>query len=1618
MLASSLEIDSAIAHLKAPYVGLRPFERTEKAIFFGRELDANYLKDKIFSARLTLLYAPSGVGKSSILRTLVTPALEEQHAWVRYFDNWTGDDPCSAMKARLVKFASELGLPDAGMNTAKGPPTLTDIISRIATADDRTAILILDQFEEFLVAHGKQLDPLKKELAALVRASGLDVRIVFSLRQEFLAALEPFRNEILNLFQSTYLLDSLDDQGLREAIEKPVEFFGGEYEPELTRQLMDDLRASEDREALASSKAPVDLPMMQIVCERLWEETLNRNQKTLTLALYKKELGGSDKILETYVRSVMPKRWSDKLLTARLMRFLAPASGLKRPYTAEELAENEGLNQTRVAKELDRLTDRRILRVREYHGQKLYELQHDAFVRFISPWRDDILQLYKVRRRLRRVAIGACVLLAFVGYNVYSGLWHDRNLITHLRDESPEERSQNAEMNLDSATTDLLFRWKSFTLIHRLLHKYEDTIPDGYGLANAPPPRDLTPQDSSAAAPAPPCNFLCVHYAPDPHADVEGYINAEWRYLATTYFAARGIPVPTKLQFKPEPGYASTHFTVTTGDKKLLDTRNFPLIDNSVFLSRQNLKGPAKDFFDQYSQEWKQVPDEDIAPFSASSSYTIMPGWLRPVWKVSGSPATDIHGLPAVYLASALLKNPEPLFGDQAMEILLSNTEKSFPKTVSEAVAARGYDNLRRDLAQLVSLKYQESLTDLPTILDALAAYPASNPANTPESVAEKVHSDLHKTEAKIPNRLTGPWNVSGSELAKLPPSVASQVSTDLNTPLPKVGPRTAPPPTPGNAPGPDYSEIVSYLPGLELPVKVYMGKTLQDVWFSDKTPVLNPRFYDLRDQLLARYGVELRTPLVYNPDVDDPMPSTGYRIRSIASRAPQCAVSPVSVPAAKDADVDRFMETVERCYVAARIYWVFAEDTYSQRQRAYPATAAWIEARYSLSDQKYLMRAVLAGAGNIAGNQSTPDPAGVPPEDSVRHPGWLFRSLVFWTHADNPNDTMQLAASLRETQKARLTRFSAGSNHAAADHAASNQTSSNPVIARLIADGVRSLQSDQAKAAEGAFSKAVAMDRTAAVHEFLVQYPDALEVAKLREAAEFCDASSPPYVNTRAQNPLLRRIDLTETLARWKNEMMPEQARRYGLCLLSAYYGPHPERVAMATSIVKQHRSPAEWTPEEARWLGEKILIEYDPYTDSDAFRDAGSALLKSAVVRLPEQDSREIFDFVLGTSEGSALPKWEWPGPKIWRLNLLRELTNARPEPANLFDLAGQLYQIDHVDAQNEVLALMDRARQTVQNEPEEQRERESPAIYFYRASTMERLSNLGVVDPGLHLPDRRAAVDQNLENLKRIKNWEEYAIMTEAEFALERGNYAKALQLSRQAESLYPKEAKNDSNWYEVTLDAQLLTNDLKGAAETANLAKQHADELKTANDERTQDQQASLMFTAALGQLVTGSDTMEETGRDFLSKDHPYVPYIAMMLYARIASAETQEEARGLLNERWEKADRPHWKQRLQGGDETAWREMLIGLYLNQLQPHEIFDPLKDEQSFAQSDLHFLPDSRQDLLCEAYFYSALLAESKKDMRSRDADLRKVLDTKVVYFTEYTLAKYMLSQKKSGS
>jgi hypothetical protein len=63
------------ADTRSPYKGLAPYTETDWEWFFGRESQARIVATNLMSARITVLYAGSGVGKTSILRAGVVPFL-------------------------------------------------------------------------------------------------------------------------------------------------------------------------------------------------------------------------------------------------------------------------------------------------------------------------------------------------------------------------------------------------------------------------------------------------------------------------------------------------------------------------------------------------------------------------------------------------------------------------------------------------------------------------------------------------------------------------------------------------------------------------------------------------------------------------------------------------------------------------------------------------------------------------------------------------------------------------------------------------------------------------------------------------------------------------------------------------------------------------------------------------------------------------------------------------------------------------------------------------------------------------------------------------------------------------------------------------------------------------------------------------------------------------------------------------------------------------------------------------------------------------------------------------------------------------------------------------------
>src|SRR5262249_29594852 len=192
----------------SPYVGLVPFGEEDAAFFFGRTHEAAIVAANLRSSRLTVLYGPSGVGKSSLLMAGVVHTLRAQ-ARAHSAENAVAvcvvrawhDDPL-----RAVREAAREALQEVGGDTALEPdqPTLARSL-RAWPAHAVTLLLVLDQFDEYLQYHadeqkGDRLTGFAAELAEIVHDPNLAVNVLISIREDAWARLDRFEGHIPLLF--------------------------------------------------------------------------------------------------------------------------------------------------------------------------------------------------------------------------------------------------------------------------------------------------------------------------------------------------------------------------------------------------------------------------------------------------------------------------------------------------------------------------------------------------------------------------------------------------------------------------------------------------------------------------------------------------------------------------------------------------------------------------------------------------------------------------------------------------------------------------------------------------------------------------------------------------------------------------------------------------------------------------------------------------------------------------------------------------------------------------------------------------------------------------------------------------------------------------------------------------------------------------------------------------------------------------------------------------------------------------------------------------------------------------------------------------------------------------
>ncbi len=400
---------------ESPYKGLASFEDSEldALLFFGREREVAAVAANVLANRLTVLYGPSGVGKSSLLGAGVARRLRElSGAPVVVHDAWA-EDPAGRLIASVHAECGELGA-TAG---------LVDTVAAAAQQSGELHLL-LDNFEEYVLYHGLE-GPLSTALPELLRRPGLRVNVLLALRDDALAELDEFAGRIPELFSNLLRLDRLDREAGRAAILGPLarysELAGEPFTAEdaLVEAVLDE----------ASTDTGVEAPYLQLVLERLWEREREEGSRELRLSTLR-AIGGARAVVREHVRRALDALpVAEQEAAARVVRQLVTPSGRKVSHEPSDLAEYAEVDDAELRPLLERLGRERIVRgVNGMQGAPTrYEIFHDVLGPPILAWqaeqqlRRERIRARRQHRRLLAIIGASLVALAIVaGVAVYA----------------------------------------------------------------------------------------------------------------------------------------------------------------------------------------------------------------------------------------------------------------------------------------------------------------------------------------------------------------------------------------------------------------------------------------------------------------------------------------------------------------------------------------------------------------------------------------------------------------------------------------------------------------------------------------------------------------------------------------------------------------------------------------------------------------------------------------------------------------------------------------------------------------------------------------------------------------------------------------------------------------------------------------------------------------------------------------------------------------------------------------------------------------------------------------------------------------------------------------------
>lgn len=405
-----------------PYVGPRPFERSDKQLFFGRDAESQELLSLVIAERVVLLYAASGAGKSSLLQAGLIPLLADDgfelfpvariHAAVA--------EETLAKAQDVYVLAALSSWEGASADADLTHVTLAQYLARRPHPRDRSGFeaprtLVFDQFEELFTQFPTYWHQRQDFFEQLARALAEDplLRVVLAIREDYLAQLDPYADLLPGGLRTRLRIERLGSEQALTAVASPLRNTRRSFAPGVAEKLVADLlrfRVDTGRGTTTEVEGEFVEPVqLQVACQSLWAE-LPADVDVITED-HLRTFGDVDEVLRRFYDDAVGAAAVSGGVRERHLRDWVEMSFITSVGTRSTVYRSAESTGEIPNTAIDELEGRHLVRAEWRSGARWYELTHD---RFIEPIQSSNARFRSRRARKRRtrasIAVGALVL--------------------------------------------------------------------------------------------------------------------------------------------------------------------------------------------------------------------------------------------------------------------------------------------------------------------------------------------------------------------------------------------------------------------------------------------------------------------------------------------------------------------------------------------------------------------------------------------------------------------------------------------------------------------------------------------------------------------------------------------------------------------------------------------------------------------------------------------------------------------------------------------------------------------------------------------------------------------------------------------------------------------------------------------------------------------------------------------------------------------------------------------------------------------------------------------------------------------------------------------------------